>query len=218
MAGSGGCRRWSPTRWRLEPRSSAGAGSASAIAWLGAFHTARTSIARSCRLWTTAARWWWNCPTGRVILSGHEVTGRRRLGARGPPAICGRRLYPHIDRDRAVAQRHGPFQRRARSVGAILLGAVYVSPVMFNRDTSALGALQAAVERHHVVMQNTSAGDRLAAGDATTIRISASASGKAWAPRKTPIALCWRSSSRAAGFADRRSRKPPGFGSGRRPA
>ncbi len=160
--------RWSPIRWRWAALVG-WCGLGFGAAWLAPPHGKNlnctfVSVGHGCAVVV-------ELPDGRVILSDAGRLGAPSFGAREIAGYLWTRGFTHID---AIVLSHNDtdhFNAVPDLLERFSCGAVYVSPVMFNRDTSALGALQAAVDRHHVVMQNTSAGDRLSAGNATTIRI-----------------------------------------------
>jgi competence protein ComEC len=159
---------WSPIRWRwgaLIGWCGVGFGAA----WLAPLHGKNldctfVSVGHGCAEVL-------ELPSGGVILSDAGRLGSPSFGAREIAGYLWSRGVTHLD---AIVLSHNDtdhFNAVPDLLERFSCGAIYVSPVMFNRDTSALAALQTAVERHHVVMLKTSAGDRLATGDATTIRI-----------------------------------------------
>ena len=150
-------------------------------------------IARSCRS-ATGRRWSSSCPAGRRCSTTPAGWARRRR-PRGPcPGYLWSRGITHLD---AVVISHADADHY-NALPALLeqfsVGAVYVSPVMFDHPSAALAALQAgdraigraaarSLERRPVAQRRRRA-DRSAAPAARAA---------CWAAT-TPTASCWRSS------------------------
>jgi len=110
-------------------------------------------------------------PGGRVLLSDAGRMGSPLGGARDISSYLWSRGLTHID---AIVLSHNDtdhFNAVPELLQRFSVGAVYVSPVMFNRQTRALDVLQQAVQRARVPMLEISDGDRLASGDDTQIDV-----------------------------------------------
>jgi competence protein ComEC len=161
-------RSWSPARWRWTVLV-AWCGVGFGAAWLAPLHGKNldctfVSVGHGCAVVV-------ELPDGRVILSDAGRLGSPSFGARQIAGYLWSRGITHID---AIVLSHNDtdhFNAVPDLLERFSCGAVYVSGVMFNRRTTALEALQAAIDRHRVDMQQASAGDRLATDSGVTIRI-----------------------------------------------
>ncbi len=160
--------RLPPLRWRFALLA-AWCGVGFGAAWFASSHGDRldctfVSVGHGCAVVL-------ELPGGRVIVSDAGRLGSPSFGARQIAGYLWSRGITHID---AVVVSHNDtdhFNALPDLLRRFSCGVVYVSPVMFNRDTAALRALKIAVRRWHVPMRNTSTGDRLMTGDDTTIRV-----------------------------------------------
>jgi competence protein ComEC len=110
-------------------------------------------------------------PGGCVLVSDAGRLGQPQLGAKEISNYLWSRGLTHID---AIVISHNDtdhFNAVPALVERFSVGAVYVSPVMFNRDTGALRALKEAIAAAGVPLRETSFGDRLLTGDESTVRV-----------------------------------------------
>lgn len=110
-------------------------------------------------------------PGGRVLLSDAGRLGQPMVGAQDISSCLWSHGQTHID---AIVLSHNDvdhFNAVPELLERFSVGAIYVSPVMFNRDNGALRALQSAVRRGGVPMREISVGDRLATGDDSRIDV-----------------------------------------------
>jgi len=110
-------------------------------------------------------------PGGRVLLSDAGRLGQPLAGARDISSYLWSHGQTHID---AIVLSHNDadhFNAVPELLHRFTVGVVYVSPVMFNRDTPALGELQKAVKQAGVPMREISVGDHLASGDDSRLEI-----------------------------------------------
>jgi competence protein ComEC len=110
-------------------------------------------------------------PGGKVLISDAGRLGQPLAGARDISNYLWSRGETHID---AIVISHNDadhFNAVPELLRRFSVGVVYVSPVMFNRSTPALGALQEAVRRSGVPMREVAVGDRLASGDDSRLEI-----------------------------------------------
>jgi competence protein ComEC len=110
-------------------------------------------------------------PDGRVLLSDAGRLGSPYVGAREISSCLWSRGLTHID---AIVLSHNDIDH-LNAVPELLerfsVGVVYVSPVMFNRETNALKALKQAIGRARVPLREISVGQHLASGDDTCIDV-----------------------------------------------
>ncbi len=108
-------------------------------------------------------------PGGRVILSDAGRLGSPQIGAREISGYLWSRGLAHID---AIVLSHNDtdhYNAVPELLRRFSVGAIYVSPVMFNRDPPSLLALRRAIASSGVPLREISAGDQLISGDETTI-------------------------------------------------
>ena len=110
-------------------------------------------------------------PGGRVIVSDAGRLGSPLVGAREISGYLWSRGLTHID---AIVISHNDtdhFNAVPELLEQFSVGAIYVSPVMFNRDTGALRTLQQAIAAAGVPLRETAFGDSFITGDRVTIRV-----------------------------------------------
>lgn len=110
-------------------------------------------------------------PGGRVLLSDAGRLGQPFIGARDISCCLWAHGQTHID---AIVLSHNDvdhFNAVPELLNRFSVGAVYVSPVMFNRDTGALRVLKDAVAKVGVPMREIAVGNTLASGDDSRISI-----------------------------------------------
>ncbi|HEX3998087.1 MAG TPA: ComEC/Rec2 family competence protein [Pirellulales bacterium] len=110
-------------------------------------------------------------PGGRVLMSDAGRLGQPLVAARDISNYLWSHGQTHID---AIVISHNDvdhFNAVPELLERFSVGVIYVSPVMFNRDTGALRTLQAAVRRTGVPMREIAVGDRLASGDDSRIEV-----------------------------------------------
>ena len=110
-------------------------------------------------------------PGGKVLLSDAGRLGQPLAGARDISSYLWSRGQTHID---AIVLSHNDadhFNAVPELLRRFSVGVIYVSPVMFNRDTPRARALQAAVKQAGVPMREIADGDRLASGDDSRLEI-----------------------------------------------
>jgi competence protein ComEC len=110
-------------------------------------------------------------PDHQVLLSDAGRLGSPWVGAREISSYLWSRGLTHID---AIVLSHNDIDH-INAVPELLerfsVGVVYVSPVMFNRETNAPKALKLAIKRSGVPLREISVGQRLASGDDTEIAV-----------------------------------------------
>jgi competence protein ComEC len=156
-----GARRAPAVRWRWSLLA-AWCGIGFGVAWLagrpsGQLDCTFVSVGHGCGVVV-------ELPDGRVIVSDAGRLGSPQLGAREMSEYLWSRGLMHID---AIVISHNDtdhFNAVPEMLRRFSVGAVYVSPVMFNRDTGALRFLREAVARAGVPLRETSLGDRFLAG------------------------------------------------------
>lgn len=110
-------------------------------------------------------------PDGRVIVSDAGRLGSPQLGAKELSSYLWSRGLTHID---AIVISHNDtdhFNAVPELLRRFNVGAVYVSPAMFHRDTGAIRHFREAVERSGVPLRYTWLGDKFAAGDGASVRV-----------------------------------------------
>ena len=166
---------WPP--FRAFARRAAGAwrcwsaGSAVGFAAAAGGTIASGSIALSSA-WATAAPACWNFPRARPCSTTPASSARRRPACGRSPSFLWSRGITRLD---AVVLSHPDIDHYNALPGLLekfSVGAVYVSPVMFEkRQALPSAALREAIDRHGVPVREVRAGDRLAAGDGCTIEV-----------------------------------------------
>ena len=110
-------------------------------------------------------------PDRQVLLSDAGRLGSPYVGAREISSCLWSRGLTHID---AIVLSHNDIDH-LNAVPELLerfsVGVVYVSPVMFNRETNALKALKQAISQARVPLREISVGQHLASGDDTRIDV-----------------------------------------------
>ena len=143
--------------------------------------------------WATAARCCWNFPPARRCSTTPARWARRRRAARADfrvPLVA--RHYASRRRG-PLPCRHRPLQRPAGTCWrSFRVGAVYVSPVMFEKENQAVAALRDAIDRHGVPIREVRAGDRLCGGDGCVLEVLHPPRQRRRSAPTTPIASCWR--------------------------
>lgn len=110
-------------------------------------------------------------PDGQVIVSDAGRLGSPQRGAREISEYLWWRGRTHID---AIVISHNDtdhFNAVPELLRRFSVGAVYVSPVMFNRDTGALRYLRESIAAARVPLRETSIGDRFAVGSRASVRV-----------------------------------------------
>jgi competence protein ComEC len=103
-------------------------------------------------------------PAGKTMLYDAERMGEPALGARTISAFLWDRGLAHLD---AVVLSHPDidhYNALPELLDKFSVGAVYVPPVIFEKENRMVAALHAAIERHNVPLCKVRAGDRLQAG------------------------------------------------------
>jgi len=110
-------------------------------------------------------------PGGKVLLSDAGRLGAPLVAAREISGCLWSRGLTHID---AVVLSHNDidhFNALPELLRRFTIGAVYVSPVMFNRHTGALDELRNSISRAGVPLREISLGGRLASGDDAQLEV-----------------------------------------------
>ncbi len=139
------------------------------IAWLTTFRSGQldctfVSVGHGCGVVV-------ELPSGKVLVSDAGRLGQPQLGAKEISQYLWSRGLTHID---AIVISHNDtdhFNAVPELLERFSVGAVYVSPVMFNRDTGALRVLKEAILAAGVPLRETSIGDRLVTSDDSTIQV-----------------------------------------------
>ncbi len=103
-------------------------------------------------------------PSGKTMLYDAGRMGEPALGARTIAGFLWDRGLSHLD---AVVLSHSDidhYNALPELLGKFSVGAVYVSPVMFEKHNRMIAALHDAIEQNRVPLQEVSAGKRLPAG------------------------------------------------------
>ena len=103
-------------------------------------------------------------PDGRTLLYDAGQLGPSLTGVRTISAVLWHRGMIHLD---AVIISHADadhYNALPGLLGRFSVGAVYVSPVMFDEDTPALAEVRRAIQESQVPLHLLRAGDRLDAG------------------------------------------------------
>ncbi|HEV3415694.1 MAG TPA: ComEC/Rec2 family competence protein [Pirellulales bacterium] len=161
-------RRAPPPRWRWG-LFAGWCGIGFGAAWLAAQRPMRldctfVSVGHGCGVVV-------ELPDRKVIVSDAGRLGSPQVGAREISDCLWSRGLTHID---AIVISHNDtdhFNAVPELLRRFSVGAVYVSPVMFNRETAALTALKDAIAAAGVPLRETSIGDRFLIGDSATIRV-----------------------------------------------
>ena len=121
--------------------------------------------------------------------------------ARSPKSLWSHGLR-HLD---AVVLSHADLDHYNALPGLLerfSVGAVYVSPVMFDKENPAMEELRRAIDEHHVAVREIQAGDRLHGGDGCLLEVLHPSDQVVWAcGRRTPTASCWPSHIESARFS-----------------
>ncbi len=157
-----------PVRWRWAALA-AWCGVGFGVAWLGTFRSGQldctfVSVGHGCGVVV-------ELPGGKVLVSDAGRLGQPQFGARQVSQYLWSRGLTHVD---AIVISHNDndhFNAVPELLERFSVGAVYVSPVMFNRDMGALRALKEAIAAARVPLRETSIGDRLVTGDNATVRV-----------------------------------------------
>jgi competence protein ComEC len=160
--------RRAPVRWRWAALA-AWCGVGFGVAWLGTFRSGQldctfVSVGHGCGVVV-------ELPGGKVLVSDAGRLGQPQVGAREVSQYLWSRGLTHVD---AIVISHNDtdhFNAVPELLERFSVGAVYVSPVMFNRDMGALRALKEAIAAAGVPLRETSIGDRLVTGDDATVRV-----------------------------------------------
>ncbi len=110
-------------------------------------------------------------PDGRNLLYDAGRLGSPLAGVRPVSALLWSRGIRHLD---AVVISHADADHFNAIPGLLerfSVGKIYVSPVMFNRLPDAVKELREAIARHAVPVREIYSGQRLAAGEGTTIEV-----------------------------------------------
>ena len=110
-------------------------------------------------------------PGGKVLLSDAGRLGAPVLAAREISGCLWSRGLTHID---AVVISHNDadhFNAVPELLRRFSIGAIYVTPVMFNRSTPALEELRRSIRRSGVPLRQISLGQRLATGDDAELEV-----------------------------------------------
>jgi competence protein ComEC len=110
-------------------------------------------------------------PGGRVLLSDAGRIGQPMAAARDISNTLWAHGHTRID---AIVLSHNDvdhFNAVPELLRRFSVGAIYVSPVMFNRTNGALRVLQTAADNARVPMREIAVGDRLTSGDDSRITI-----------------------------------------------
>ncbi len=110
-------------------------------------------------------------PSGRTMLYDAGHMGEPTAGARAISGFLWDRGLVHLD---AVVLSHPDidhYNALPELLDKFSVGAVYVSPVMFEKNNKAVASLHAAIERHMVPLREVRAGDRLQAGDDCLVEV-----------------------------------------------
>ncbi len=110
-------------------------------------------------------------PDGKTLLYDAGRMGSPDVAAELIAGVLWSRGRTHLD---ALVLSHADMDHY-NAVPALLerfsVGAVYVSPLMFDEQTPALVALKQAIQQARVPLREVSAGDRLSGGPGCTIRV-----------------------------------------------
>jgi competence protein ComEC len=156
-------RRW---RWTL---LAAWCGVGFGVAWLagrpnGQLDCTFVSVGHGCGVVV-------ELPDGRVMVSDAGRLGSPLLGAREVSEYLWSRGRTHID---AIVISHNDtdhFNAVPELLRRFSVGAVYVSPVMFNRGTGALGYLRESIAAARVPLRETSLGDHFMVSGGARVRV-----------------------------------------------
>ncbi len=110
-------------------------------------------------------------PSGQTMLYDAGQMGMPATGSRAIAESLWLRGKTHLD---AVVLSHSDIDHYNALPGVLekfSVGAVYVSPVMFDKENRAMTALRAAIERHGVPIREVRAGDRLRGGDGCALEV-----------------------------------------------
>ncbi len=110
-------------------------------------------------------------PDGRVIVSDAGRLGSPQLGAREISSYLWSRGLSHID---VIVISHNDtdhFNAVPELLRRFTVGAVYVSPAMFNRDTGAIRYFRDSIRETGVPLRETWRGDRFATGEGASVRV-----------------------------------------------
>ena len=160
------------------------------VAWLSTFRSGQldctfVAVGHGCGVVV-------ELPSGKVLVSDAGRLGQPQLGAREISQYLWSRGLTHID---AIVISHNDtdhFNAVPELLERFSVGAVYVSPVMFNRDTGALRVLKEAILRRTLPCGKRRS--EIGWSPATIQRSKFSIRRrKAWDRRKMPTASCWKS-------------------------
>jgi competence protein ComEC len=110
-------------------------------------------------------------PSGRTLLYDAGHMGEPSVGVRAISEFLWSRGITRLD---AVALSHPDIDHYNALPGLLQkfsVGAIYVSPVMFEKRTEAVAVLRSAIDEHGIAVQEVCAGDRLRAGDGCAIEV-----------------------------------------------
>jgi competence protein ComEC len=110
-------------------------------------------------------------PSGQKILYDAGKLGISKIGERTIAEFLWSRGVTHLD---AVVLSH-PDTDHYNALPGLLekfsVGAVYVSPVMFEKDNEGVAALRSAIERHCVPVREVRGGDCLRTGEGCSVEV-----------------------------------------------
>jgi competence protein ComEC len=110
-------------------------------------------------------------PSGQTMLYDAGQFGAPSAGVRTISEFLWSRGITHVD---AVVLSHPDLDHYNALPGLLekfSVGAVYVSPLMFEKDNQAVAVLRGAIDRHGVPVREVRAGDRLRAGDRCRVEV-----------------------------------------------
>ena len=110
-------------------------------------------------------------PGGKTVLYDAGQLGSPLAGTQAIAAVLWSKQISHLD---AVIVSHADIDHYNAIPGLIdrfSIGTVYVSPVMFEDESSALAALRTKIDAAHIPVAEIFAGDKLHTGDASRIEV-----------------------------------------------
>ena len=128
-------------------------------------------------------------PDGRTLLYDAGQLGPSSAGVRTISAVLWHRGIAHLD---AVIISHADADHYNALPGLLerfSVGVIYVSPVMFTRDSPALDALRRSIDAARVPLLELSAGDRLSTGPVSSIVLHPPAAGVGGSDNANSIVL-----------------------------
>lgn len=110
-------------------------------------------------------------PSGKAVLYDAGQLGSPLAGTQAIAAVLWSKQISHLD---AVIVSHADIDHYNALPGLVdrfSIGTVYVSPVMFENESSALNALHESIDAAHIPLAEIFAGDQLRTGDASRIEV-----------------------------------------------